>query len=167
MKAIYRLAWLLLFVALMASSAIAGEILSGKVIGISDGDTITVLAAGNRQVKIRLYGIDCPESRQAFGRRAKEATSRLIFGQNAHVEVINKDRYGRTVGIVYDQDGKEINGQLVSLGLAWVYPQYCKIPICKSWKNAEMAARASGRGLWADKDPLPPWDWRKIRKKIR
>lgn len=154
----------LLHVLAFAGHCLAGEIFQGKVVGISDGDTITVLTAEKKQIKVRLYGIDCPESRQAFGNRAKQAASELVFGRVVRVEVMHKDRYSRTVGIVTRQDGKNLNGELVAEGLAWVYPRYCKASICGKWRTAENSARGARRGLWADREPMPPWAWRKIRR---
>jgi endonuclease YncB( thermonuclease family) len=95
----------------------ASERFSGRVVGIADGDTITVLRAG-REVKVRLHWIDCPERGQAFGRRAKQAKSRLVFGKTVVVEPTDADRYGRTVGRVF-VDGQDINLELVSPRMAW------------------------------------------------
>lgn len=136
----------------------------GKVIHIADGDTITVLAEGHRQVKIRLYGIDCPEKRQAFGNRARQHMGRLVGGQTVEVEDLGTDRYGRTLGIVFSPDGANINRQMVDAGMAWVYRQYCKRPECREWMQEEKEAKAAGRGLWAEPNAVPPWTWRKMQR---
>jgi|LGVF01.1.fsa_nt_gb endonuclease YncB( thermonuclease family) len=91
----------------------------GKVVGISDGDTITVLH-NNRGEKVRLYGIDTPEKRQDFGNKAKQFTSNMVFGKHVEVESVTKDRYGRTVGLIYI-NGQCLNEELIRTGFAWVY----------------------------------------------
>lgn len=134
------------------------------VIGVTDGDTITVLTDLKQQVKVRLYGVDCPESRQAFGNRARQFVSALVFRKRVDVEVMDVDRYGRTVGIVTAPDGKVVNRQLLEAGMAWLYPAYCKASVCGEWKKVEAVARKARRGLWADRSPVPPWVWRKRKK---
>ena len=137
--------------------------LTGTVVKVADGDTVTVLDDHYRQHKIRLYGIDTPEKKQAFGRVAGRATASLIAGQVVDVEEIDRDRYGRTVGIIR-HNGKVVNRELVKAGYAWVYRQYCKIPDCKAWLRDEAEAREQRIGLWQDKEPVPPWVWRKKRR---
>jgi endonuclease YncB( thermonuclease family) len=129
---------------------------SGKVVGITDGDTISVLH-DRRAEKIRLDGIDCPESHQAFGTKAKHFTSELTFGKTVTVKVKEKDKYGRTVGEVILQDGRSVNRELVQSGLAWWYRKYSTD---QSLGDLEAQAKAAYRGLWADQDPTPPWDFR-------
>ena len=136
----------------------------GLVIGISDGDTITVLRDGREQVKIRLYGIDCPEKRQAWGNRATQATKRLCVGKMVDVQKIDIDRYGRTVAIVTLPDGRMLQEMLVVEGMAWVWPRYCKLPVCQDWSEIEAKARESKTGLWRDAEPVPPWEWRRQGK---
>ncbi len=98
---------------------------SGKVVGVSDGDTITVLHNGKGE-RIRLHGIDCPEKRQAFSNRAKQFTSNLVFAKTVTVQAVDRDRYGRTVGVVLLPDGRSLNHELVRAGLAWMYRRYTK-----------------------------------------
>jgi len=140
---------------------------SGEVVGITDGDTITVL---NRKtlkgVKIRLYGIDCPEGGQAFSKRARQFTSKLVFGKVVEVHRMDTDRYGRTVALV-SVDKQLLNKELVKAGLAWVYDRYCSEPICESWRNFQLRAKIDKRGLWADSNPIPPWEFRRQKKKGR
>lgn len=136
--------------------------LAGKVVGVSDGDTITVLQH-NQQYKIRLYGIDCPESGQAFGQKAKEFTSSMVFGKNVEVAVYDIDRYGRSVGVVH-VDGTTVNEALLQNGYAWLYSKYCDQSFCRNWKTIEIQAAAKNLGLWAEKDQVPPWDWRKLQR---
>jgi micrococcal nuclease len=137
---------------------------TGKVVGISDGDTITVLTPDKTPVKIRLYGIDCPEGGQAFGTRAKQITSDVCFGKTVEVGNVDMDRYGRTVGLVTLNDGEVLNEELVGAGFAWLYGTYCKREICSDWKILEEQARDDGLGLWKDKNPMPPWEWRRMER---
>jgi endonuclease YncB( thermonuclease family) len=99
------------------------ETFSGKVVGVTDGDTLRVLRGG-REVKIRLHGIDAPETGQAFGDAAKRLTSERVFGKSVTVRVLEKDRYGRLVGVVTSSDGASSNEALVQSGFAWWYHQY-------------------------------------------
>jgi len=136
----------------------------GKVVGIADGDTITVLREGKQQVKIRLYGIDCPERGQAFSRKAKQFISEMVFGKEVEVEPVDVDRYGRLVALVTISESL-VNEELVNAGFAWVYTRYCDRPICERWKVLENEAREAKRGLWADPNPLPPWEFRRQERK--
>jgi endonuclease YncB( thermonuclease family) len=135
---------------------------SGKVVGVTDGDTITALHEG-RGERIRLYGIDCPEKRQAFGSKAKQATSLLTFRKVAKVEAVDRDRYGRTVALV-TVGTTLVNQELIRQGLAWVYTRYCTRPVCREWARLEAEAREARRGLWADPRPVPPWEFRRQKK---
>lgn len=134
-----------------------------QVIHIADGDTITVLDKSRKHFKVRLYGIDSPEKRQAFGHHAKQFMSRLVAGGKVELECVGKDRYGRTLGIVFSSSGENINQEMITGGMAWVYRQYCKRPECVMWINYERQARAARRGLWIDSAPIPPWTWRKMK----
>jgi len=147
------------FILIQASVLYAETRITGKVISISDGDTITVLQ-NRQQFKIRLYGIDTPEKEQDFGSKAKAFTSDLLY--NKEVTVIQKDvdRYGRVVGMVYIGN-TNINEAIVKAGFAWVYEAYCKDPFCGDWIELEQQARKNGIGLWAHPDPEPPWKFRK------
>ena len=136
---------------------------SGKVVGVADGDTITVLR-DKEQVRIRLYGIDCPERHQAFGRRAKQFTSKLVYGKVVEVEVMATDRYGRTVALVA-VNKQILNEELLKAGYAWVYYQYCHEMICHAWADYQFAAKLDKRGLWRDPDPIPPWEFRRKKRK--
>ena len=132
--------------------------LRGRVVGISDGDTLTLLTQNRQQVKIRLHGIDAPELGQAWGQRAKQALSSLTFRQIVHVQEIDQDRYGRIVGIVY-RNQHSINEALIASGHAWVYREYNKN---KRWDTLETEARKKRRGLWNlhPNQRIPPWDYR-------
>ena len=104
--------------------------LTGKVISVADGDTISILDSSNKQHKIRLYGIDTPEKKQAFGKAAKKYTSRLTFKKMVIVKAYDTDKYGHTVGVV-KVDGINVNESLVRAGLAWQYRKYCKTSFCR------------------------------------
>lgn len=117
----------------------------GQIVGIKDGDTVVLLRDG-RELLLRLYGIDCPEKTQAFGARARQAASELVFGKQASVDSVDTDRYGRTVALV-TIDGRSVNEALVAMGYAWVYGQYCHRPECESWRELEATARREHRGL--------------------
>lgn len=154
-----------IFALLFSTITFARSEITGKVVKVADGDTITVLAPGNQQVKVRLYGIDCPERKQAFGQRARQFTVQRVAGENVRVEIMDHDRYGRIVGVVYAENGQNVNRELLSAGMAWVYAQFCKASFCNEWKRIEQNAKRAGVGLWVEKNPLPPWEWRKMRRK--
>lgn len=151
----------------LALTAAEAATLSGRVVGVHDGDTITVLDANRTQYKIRLAGIDAPESKQAFGNRSKQNLSDLVFGKDVAVEWDKRDRYQRVVGVVL-VDGHDVNLEQVRAGMAWWYRQYAKEQIPddrRLYELAENEARAAKRGLWADANPMPPWEWRRSQRK--
>jgi endonuclease YncB( thermonuclease family) len=133
---------------------------SGKVVSVTDGDTISVMRDGEA-VKVRLSGIDCPEKKQAYGERAKQFTSDLAFGKTVSVSYSSKDRYGRIRGEVLLPGGKVLNQELVRAGYAWHYTQYSKD---RTLAALEEEARKARRGLWQERDPVPPWEFRKARR---
>ena len=147
-----------LFSILFINQAWAADTITGKVVSIADGDTITVLDSSKTQHKIRLYGIDCPESHQDFGQKAKEFTSGLVFGQNVEVKVMDTDRYGRSVGVV-SIGSKTLNEELLKSGMAWHYAQYCKASFCSQWNQYQTDARNKKIGLWSVANPTPPWEF--------
>jgi micrococcal nuclease len=112
--------------------------------------------------RIRLWGIDCPESKQAFGTRATQFTGDLAFGQTVTVEVRDVDRYKRTVAEIILPDGRNLNQEIVRAGFAWWYRQYAKHD--EVLHGLEDEARLSHRGLWADPQPVTPWEWRKASR---
>ncbi len=142
------------------------ETIIGRVVGVADGDTITVLDANKVQHKIRLSGIDAPEKKQAFGNRSKESLSDLTFNKTVNVETGKRDRYGRQIGKVL-VNGRDVNLVQVERGMAWFYRQYQRDQSPndqKLYEAAEDAARAGKRGLWRDDAPVPPWKWRKSKE---
>ncbi len=137
--------------------------LYGLVIGVSDGDTIKVLDNSRQQHTIRLMGIDAPEKVQPFGLRSKQSLSQLVFDTQVTVQWFKRDKYGRIVGKVRSQDGRDICLEQISRGMAWHYAKYAdeQLPADQEvYADAEKAARQSRLGLWQDPDPISPWVWR-------
>ena len=131
--------------------------LEGKVVGVHDGDTITVLDGDNSQHKIRLAQIDAPELSQEWGKNSKKALSDLVFSRQVTVEVESTDRYGREVGTVF-VGNTDICKEQVRNGMAWVYLKYAHD---KSLLVIEQTARAKAIGLWSTGNATPPWEWRR------
>jgi endonuclease YncB( thermonuclease family) len=132
--------------------------LKGVIIGVADGDTVTLLTEDKRQIRIRLARIDAPEKRQPYGAKAKQILSSLCFGKNAEAAQVDTDRYGRMVARLH-VDGLDINAEMVRLGAAWVYRKYAKDQAVLA---LESEARAAKRGIWSlpEADRVPPWEWR-------
>jgi len=136
--------------------------LEGRVVGVSDGDTVTVVTSENRQFRIRLSGIDAPEKKQAFGTHAKETLARQLFGQAVVIEWSKTDRYGRILGKI-EVGGVDANLEQLRAGSAWVYTQYLRelAPADRVlYLDAQRQAQSEHRGLWRDSEPEPPWQWR-------
>jgi micrococcal nuclease len=150
-----------LLLVLSATTALAQEKTSSlKVVSVHDGDTITCLTEDKRQLKVRLDAIDAPELGQPFGQASKKALSDMVFGKTVTVIEKKKDRWGRTVAHVL-VDGKDTNLMMLEQGMAWHYTEYSNN---KRLQKAEDDARSVRNGLWADRDPVPPWDWRKTER---
>lgn len=136
--------------------------ISGKVISVYDGDTATILTDGNLQVKVRFNGIDAPEAKQDFGNRSKQNLSRMIAGKNVTAHCPKIDKYGRSVCTVFDGE-TDINLEQIKGGFAWHYKKYAveqNESDREIYAEAENAAREQKLGLWSQKNPTPPWDWR-------
>ena len=134
--------------------------LIGKVVKVSDGDTVTILTADKTQHKIRLNDIDAPEKKQAFGNKSKDNLAKYISGKTVTVQYQKTDRYKRVLGTIY-YNNTDINLQQLKDGYAWVYKKYSQK---QNYYKAEKVARDKKIGLWADKNPLEPWEFRKIKK---
>lgn len=132
--------------------------LEGKVVSITDGDTIKVLTNEKHMYKVRLYGIDAPEAKQPYGNVSKKYLSDMIAGKIVEVTEVGKDLYGRIIGRVYC-DGQSVNADMVWSGMAWHYKDYA--PKDKELLEAQRSARALSKGLWADPNPIAPWVFRK------
>lgn len=131
---------------------------SGPVVSVLDGDTLEVLHNQHPE-RIRLSGIDCPEKKQAFGQRAKQAASALAFGKDVTIQTHGHDKYRRTIGDVILPDGMNLNHELVKQGWCWWYRTYA--PGDSVLEQLETDAREGRKGLWVDPQPVPPWEWRK------
>ena len=168
--------WLLGVQILLAA---ATATLTGRVVGVLDGDTITVLDANRQQHKIRLAGIDAPESRQVYGNQSTQNLSNLVFGKDVAVEWEKRDRKKGIVGkVLVDESGvdcgfrdcrKALNVGLAQVrdGFAWHYKQHEREQSFQDrarYSAAESNARARKAGLWADPQPVPPWDWRRQKR---
>ncbi len=151
----------LLLLVLFAQAAAARE-LHGRVVGIADGDTLTLLTEGREEVRIRLAAIDTPEGGQPYGSRARQILSDLAFGKPVRVVVVDTDRYRRTVGRVF-AGALDVNAEMVRRGAAWVYRRYSDD---RTLLRLEQAARAERTGLWAlpEAERTPPWDWRAVAR---
>ncbi len=147
---------------LVTASPAAADVLSGRVVGVADGDTLTVLDADKHQHRIRLNGIDAPETGQAFSEVAKQNLSSLVFGRDVSVVWVKADRYGRLVGTVTIAS-VNVNLEQLRAGLAWYYRDYAADVAAENqvlYSAAEAEARAAKRGLWRDISPLAPWVYR-------
>lgn len=130
----------------------------GKIVNVSDGDTVTLLSEDNEQIKIRLWGIDCPERSQDYGRKATERTKDLCYGKTIRIDCKGKDKYGRTLGIVY-VDSVNVNETLIKEGLAWKY----KTTGFAHYVDLEDEARAQKLNIWSMPNAIAPWDYRKAK----
>lgn len=150
-----------------SADASGAQTLSGRVVRVADGDTITVLDSSNTQHRIRLEGIDAPESHQAFGTQSKKNLSEMVFGKDVTVVYQKTDQYGRLVGKIV-LDGKDVNLEQVKAGMAWFYKEYQREQTPEdreSYAKAEDEARTARRGLWQDADPVEPSAFRKAEKR--
>ena len=152
----------LLFIVLCLATCVQAADLRGRVVAVSDGDTVTVLDAERHQHKVRLAGIDAPEKAQAFGQASKISLSDQIFGREVAVSWDKRDRYGRIIGKI-SVDHRDVCLEQIRRGMAWHYKQYARdqAPDDRgAYAEAEVAARAARAGLWHDLAPVPPWEWR-------
>jgi endonuclease YncB( thermonuclease family) len=150
---------------LLLSFNLQAATLQGKVVNVADGDTLTVLDDQKAQHKIRLQGIDAPEKSQPFGQKSKQSLSHLVHSQIVTVEFQKKDKYGRTVGKVL-LNGTDVCLEQIKLGMAWHYKQYQSEQPKEDrdiYAQAELTARTQAVGLWKDKSPTPPWEFRRQR----
>jgi endonuclease YncB( thermonuclease family) len=154
--------FLLALIFLISQLALArepvGTVLEGEVVGITDGDTLTLLLPEKRQLKIRLAEIDTPERRQPYYQKAKQALADRVFSETVTIEIVDWDRYGRAVGKIR-LNGQYVNAWMVAEGHAWVYRKYSDDP---KLMELEAQAKQTRRGIWAlpETDRVPPWEWR-------
>lgn len=158
-----RLLLNLLFLGLPALPLPAAELLEGQVVRVADGDTLDVLDAGRRTLRVRLLGIDAPEGGQAYGKVARQVLKDRVIQRRVTVRVQDRDRYGRLVGKVL-LEGADLNLELVRGGMAWHYAHYAKDQFpgdAAAYGAAQREAREARRGLWGQPDPQAPWEWRR------
>ena len=129
-----------------------------KVVSISDGDTFRGLTKDNEEIKFRIYGIDAPEKHQAFGNKSQQHLSSLIFGETVGIKVQSTDHFGRQVVWVYTPDKKDVAAEMLKAGMAWHFKKYDK---SKEYASLEDEARLRRLGLWIDKNPIAPWNFRR------
>ena len=153
-----------IFLCILVTNSTYAENLTGKVISISDGDTVTIIN-DYQKTKIRLAEIDTPEKKQPYGKKARKALSDFILNKEVEVEVVTIDRYGRTVGKIF-LDNRNINREMVKAGHAWVYVKYTKD---KTLFELEKNAKENQLGLWAlpEEERIPPWQWRKNKLRAK
>lgn len=154
---------LLVFLLIIFSFTAQGAELIGKVIKVTDGDTITILDVNKTKYKIRLSGIDAPEKKQAFGKVSKQSLSEMVAGKIVSVDYNKRDRYGRIVGKVLYKN-VDINLEQIKRGLAWHYKKYEREQDVEDraiYAHQEYLALKNRVGLWADDNSIPPWDYRK------
>ncbi len=132
-----------------------------RIIAIADGDTFTILQ-DKKQIRIRIDAIDAPESGMPFSKNSKKYLSALCFNRYVTLNVKTTDRYGRLVARVTLPDGRDLSAEMIRAGMAWHYKKYSKDKVLAA---LEVQARASGKGLWHDKNPIAPWEFRKLRRK--
>jgi len=156
-----RIKVLIIFILLLIPVLCSAQKFSVKVIGISDGDTFTGINRDNLQIKFRIYGIDAPEKKQAYGTKSKEKLSSLIFGKSVTVNVQSQDSWGRYIAYVFTADGEDISLLMLQSGMAWHYKKYDNSEV---YSSAERNAKFGERGLWADSSPLEPWRFRSESK---
>ena len=133
----------------------------GRVIQVADGDTIVVHTDLGKTERVRLYGIDAPESKQRGGAESTHFARDLLFLETVSLSVTDTDQYGRAVALVKLKDGRIANEEMVRAGHAWVYRGYCREAFCASWLALERQAQKKGLGLWRQSKPMPPWKWRR------
>lgn len=153
---------LLLAGLIFAAAAQSDDLLTARVVGVASGDSISVLEPENKLIKLRLHGIDCPEEGQPFGEKAKQFTAEQCFGKIVMYRLVGIDRFDRTIATVFLEDGRELNLEILKAGYAWYFQQYLGR---QDYADAEAEARKAGAGLWGDKDPTAPWEWRQEKRK--
>ena len=144
-----------ILLSLSTAAEVPSDAIQFKLKRISDGDTVVT----TEDIRIRLWGIDTPERDQRYGSDATEALTGMLHDQQLYLETKDVDRYGRAVGVIYIANGDEINLEMVCDGHAWWYERYAKR--ATDYEQCQSDARKNKRGLWAEEDPVAPWDWRR------
>lgn len=150
--------YLSVFVTLFLSLSVYSQ--SGKIVRIKDGDTVVLLDSDNNQITLRLAEVDCPESSQAFGKKAKEFTSDQVASKTVRYKIINTDRYGRYIAKIY-YENKYLSAEIIKNGFGWHYKKYSK---SIELSNLERAAKQKKIGVWSSNKNIAPWDYRNQRR---
>jgi micrococcal nuclease len=159
-------------VLLLAADCFAGRTIEGMVRAVYDGDTLLLATREDNRFKVRLYGIDAPETAkpdqpgQPFGAVAKRTLMYKIMGRQVRADIVDTDQYQRAVAVIY-YAGRDVNREMVYEGMAWAYRQYLQEPYAADYIRAEESARARHKGLWRDPNPDPPWDFRQALKGVK
>lgn len=160
---------LTLFILLCWTALAHADLLTGRVVAVADGDTVTLRDQTGRQHRIRLQGIDAPENDQSHGNASKEALTQWVLNRDVEVEHHQRDNYRRILGKIL-LDGEDINLKMVREGMAWHYKRY---QADQRWDDrwryawAQWRAQSEGKGLWAEPDPMPPWEYRRQERNPR
>lgn len=159
----------LLQVLLLSGTSYAGRTIEGMVRAVYDGDTVLLATRGESRLKVRLYGVDAPETRkpdkpgQPYGDVARRTLMYKIMGRQVVAEIVDIDQYKRAVAVIR-YSGRDINREMVAEGLAWAYRQYLQGAYESEYINSETRARSRHAGLWRESNPQPPWEFRKGHK---
>lgn len=155
----------LVLVLVMAAEACAGRVVDGMVRAVYDGDTVLLVTREESRLKVRLYGIDAPETKkpdtpgQPFGEIARRTLMYKVMGRRVTAEIMDTDQYRRAVAVIRC-NGRDVNGEMVAEGLAWAYRQYLQGNYASEYIGLENRARSRRAGLWRDGNPQPPWEFR-------
>lgn len=153
------------------TASAAAQSMDCLVVGVTDGDTITARCGqpgAYEQIKVRFGAIDAPEQKQAFGQRSKQALSDLIYMKQVQLDCHKQDRYKRHICTVSTPALGDVGLEMVRQGMAWWYRDYAHEQPADSrerYDQAEAQSIKSKRGLWSDPHAVPPWEWRKSRRK--
>ena len=153
-----------------SAASVVADAREYRLVHASDGDSFRLRDDKNRELHVRLYGVDAPENGQRFGKESRAHLLELMQGKTVRLKTLYKDNYKRSVAIVYlcrngVLDERSINQRQIQAGMAWVYDYFCTSDICNTWKLEEAMAQAQKIGLWKDSNPTPPWQWRRSHKR--
>lgn len=161
--------FIILQILLLTGNAYAGRIIEGMVKAVYDGDTVLLTTREESRLKVRLYGIDAPETKkpdkpgQPFGDISKRTLMFKVMGRRVTAEIVDIDQYKRAVAVIR-YEGRDINREMVAEGLAWAYRQYLQAPYESEYITSEERARSRRAGLWRESNPQPPWEFRNGHK---
>lgn len=160
-RSVLTLLFLIIFT--FCTSSLAANSSLATVTKVLDGDSMWLRTVYGKQ-EVRLYGVDCPERGQPYSNVARKRVKKWVRGKTVSYEPLYKGKYGRTIGRV-EVDGEELSEKLIRSGYAWVHPAYCHKSICRRWRKLERRAREKRLGLWRDKSPVPPWIYKRYKRK--